>query len=287
MEGKNFNNSLSKIFSNSTFRGIAQSGSSDYFYEKLKKYNTVLSVTSGTQVKAVLQNAYNYLSRNYRNEYIYKNTIVNKILLGKHSLNTSTMLNEFKVGNSIADIIFLNGTSAVYEIKTELDTPDKLKKQIEDYKKVFAKVYLVTHNSLTKRYLSLIENDAVGLYSLSPKLNLSLIKEANIDYSQLSNEAILKALRKNEYLGVIKEYFGELPCTTSIKLFKECLSLAKNIEPILLHDLMLEQLKKRKPKESNSLQSELLPKELKHICLCINPSRKEYDNLFDFINQKI
>ena len=41
-----------------------------------------------------------YLGRNYRNEYVAKNTIINNILLGRHSVNTATMLNELKVAGS-------------------------------------------------------------------------------------------------------------------------------------------------------------------------------------------
>src|SRR5258705_3315018 len=135
-----FNRSLSRIFTNPTFKTIVQTGSCSYILNKLKKYDSQLSITPGTQVKDVIESAYAYISRNYRNEYVYKNTIANNILLGRHSLNTATMLNEFKVASSIADIVIINGTSTVYEIKTELDSPEKLNKQIENYKKVFDKV---------------------------------------------------------------------------------------------------------------------------------------------------
>lgn len=47
------------------------------------------------------------------------NVIANKILLGKHSLNTSHMLSEFRVGYNKADVVIINGTSSVYEIKSE------------------------------------------------------------------------------------------------------------------------------------------------------------------------
>lgn len=279
-----FNRSLSLIFSNSVFKQVVQTGTSDYFFSKLQKYGSHLSLESGMLVKDILCVAYGYLGKNYRNEYIYKNTILNKILLGRHSIRTAVMLNEFKVGNSIADILVINGTSTVYEIKTELDSPDKLKKQLEDYKKAFAKVYIVTHYSLASKYLSLIEGSTVGLLSLSERFNLTVTKEAIEDYSCLCNDTILKSLRKEEYSAIIKIFYGSLPRVSNIHFFKECLNRAKEIEPKLLHELMLEQLRKRRLFESNFLELESLPRELKHICLCINPSKKEYKNLFHFLN---
>jgi len=279
-----FNRSLSLIFSNSVFKQIAQSGYSDYFISKLRKYNSVLSLKEGTQVKDILVVAYGYLGKNYRNEYIYKNTILNKILIGRHSVRTATMLNEFKVGKSIADTVIINGTSTVYEIKTELDSPDKLQKQIEDYKKAFAKIYLVTHHSLTSKYLSLVEGSNVGLLSLSCRSNLTVTKEAIEDHSFLCNDVIMRALRKEEYSAIIKKVYGSIPNLPNIRFFSECLNIARDIEPQVVHKLMLEQLRKRTPFESDFLESEFLPIELKHICLCINPSKKEYNNLFHFLN---
>jgi hypothetical protein len=266
------------------FRQIVQSGTSDYFIDKLKKYDTQLPVNAGLQVKNVIENAYGYLSKNYRNEYVYKNTLVNKILLGRHSLKTATMLNEFKVANSVADAVIINGTSTVYEIKTELDSPEKLQKQIEDYQKAFAKIYLVTHHSLATRYQALIAGTNVGLLCLSGRFNLSVVKDADEDYDGLNNEVMMRCLRKEEYSYIIKEHFGNLPTVSNINFFKECLSLAQQIEPSILYGLMISQLRKRIPVNGDFLESKTLPKELKHICFCINPTKAEYNNLFHFLN---
>jgi uncharacterized protein (UPF0305 family) len=220
-----FNRSLSRIFTNPVFKQIAQSGSCNYFLDKLKKYDSLLSINPGMKVKNVIENAYGYLSKNYRNEYVYKNTLLNNILLGRHSIKTATMLNEFKVANSIADTVIINGTSTVYEIKTELDSPDKLQKQIEDYKKVFSKIFLVTHHSLSSRYLSLIQHNAVGLLSLSGRFNLTTVKEAEDDFSCLDNDTMIKSLRKEEYSSIIKLFTGSVPSVPNIRFFTECLRL--------------------------------------------------------------
>ncbi|CEG29819.1 sce7726 family protein [Bacillus sp. B-jedd] len=52
---------------------------------------------------------------------------------------------ELNVGSSRLDIGRINGKSIAYEIKTELDSLDKLDKQIKDYSKVFEYVYIIIH----------------------------------------------------------------------------------------------------------------------------------------------
>jgi hypothetical protein len=279
-----FNRSLSRIFTNPVFKQIIQSGSSPYFLSKLKKYDSLLSITPGMQVKNVLKNAYGYLSKNYRNEYVYKNTLVNNILLGRHSVRTATMLNEFKVGSSIADAVVINGTSTVYEIKTELDSSDKLHKQLEDYRKAFVKIFLVTHHSLAAKYLELVKNTSTGLLSLSGRFSLKTEKDAEENYADLSNETMMKCLRKEEYSAIIQQFTGGLPAVSNIQFFKECLSLARQMDPHDLHEKMLQQLRGRSLAESSCLESDQLPKELKQICLCINPTKQEYNKLFHFLN---
>lgn len=282
-----FNRSISQIFTNPVFREVAQSGTSDYILSQIRKYQHQLSAGPGSPIRNVIENAYGYLGRNYRNEYVYKNTIINNILLGRHSVNTATMLNELKVAGSIADTVIINGTSTVYEIKTELDNPAKLEKQVDDYRKAFVKVYLVTHHSLTERYQSLIKDKPVGLLSLSGRFNLTTVKPATEDYDGLDTDSMMKTLRKDEYCAVIEDYFGRLPEVSNIRFFSECLRLAREIEPRTLHEMMLTRLKKRVPGDSQSLASSTIPREIKHICLCIDPSRAEYNNLSHFLNHNI
>lgn len=282
-----FSRSISRIFTNPIFREVIATGDSKYFWSKVGKYKHLLIKHPQAQIKHIVSEAYCYLGRNYRNEYIYKNTILNNILLGRHSLRTATMLDEFKVAGSIADVVILNGTSTVYEIKTELDSPEKLKKQLQDYRKAFSKVFLVVHNSIADKYLQLISNSSVGLLSLSDRFNLSLVKEATEDYSELCNTTMMKMLRKGEYTNIIRRYKGSIPNVSNIRFFSECLRIAVEIDSKTLHDLILTELRARKPLAIESLESDALPRELKHICLCVNPSKAEYQNLHNFLNLSI
>ncbi len=81
----------------------------------------------------LISEIYSFMSRFYRNEYYYQNTLLNKLLIGKHSVNTTTALTQVPISKSKADFILINGKAVVYEIKTELDNFERLDTQIKVY----------------------------------------------------------------------------------------------------------------------------------------------------------
>ena len=87
---------------------------------------------------------YNLLFKQYRCEYVYKNTIATKLFLSRHSLQNSFMTDEIRSASSRADVAILNGTSTVYEIKSHYDSFDRLDGQLLDYKRVFDRICIVT-----------------------------------------------------------------------------------------------------------------------------------------------
>lgn len=77
---------------------------------------------------------------------------------------------EMKVGNSRLDIGRINGSSHVYEIKTELDSLNKLEKQLNDYSKVFEYINIVVHPKHLKKSRELIsEYCGIKTYDINNK----------------------------------------------------------------------------------------------------------------------
>ena len=151
---------LSQIFTPNIVRNIVKENSIGLYNRKIKKHlKTNKNLTTNSQI---LSELYSLLEKDYRCEYIYKNQIFQN-LISKYSLENSSIFSEFKVGGSIADLFFLNGSIRIYEIKTELDTLTKLEKQIEDYFKVANKVYIVTDENYSEKILSKYENSKVGI----------------------------------------------------------------------------------------------------------------------------
>lgn len=275
--------SLSQIISPSNFKRIVRDGDCYSTFYKIKKYT---AVTNSTTNLDAINSIYNSLLKNYKNEYVYKNILTNKLLLKKYSLKNTIALNEFNIGKSIADFVLLNGEARVYEIKTELDNLEKLDKQILDYCKFGDKVYIVTSSKHVNKLIELYDNSTIGIIELTSRNALKTIKEATSNEVSFSYETLFKTLRKQEYLDIIEEYYNVTPKVSNTRIFKECLALAQKIEISLFQKLVVKKLKSRNISNPKKIQDKAIPESLKHICYSLDFSKNEYEKLDAFLNQK-
>jgi len=276
--------SLSQLFTPTTFSKIVRKNDYLIIDNRLKKH---IINTKGLSRIDLIRTIFNKLEKQYKSEYIYKNMLINKLLLGKYSLNTTTVINELKIKNSIADFVLLNGEIRIFEIKTELDSLRKLDKQVKDYKTFANKVFIVTNSKYVNSLLELYQDDTIGIIEYTTKKTLKEIKPAIEDNDYLNYEVLFKALRKNEYLELINNYFGFIPDVPNTLIFKECLKLAKTIEVSVFQKLVLKQLKKRKIRHPDLLKSTRTPYELKYLCYTLDFNEKEYKTLYEFLNKTI
>lgn len=274
--------SLSQLLSNSVFKNLINCNTT-IFSERINKHLLECKFSNYSDFISTL---YKNLVSDYRNEYVYKNTLINELLLKKYSLETTTVINEFNIGSSIADFVLLNGQARVYEIKTEYDSLDKLTKQISDYLKFADKVYVVASGKFIEKLLQEYNNSCVGIIEFAEGNRLITVKDAQKNELFLDHLTIFKVLRKSEYLEIVKSYFGYLPNVPNTRIFKECFSLIETIDIFEFQLLVIEILKKRKLKCPDLLLSEKTPYELKHICYSLNLNRKEYQTLFNFLKYK-
>lgn len=274
--------SLSQLLTPAVFKRIIK--------DDLKIYNNLIKkhIQSSFQVSnsELINHLYASLNTNYKNEYVYKNILLNELLLKKYSLSNSTMLNEFKIGDSIADFILLNGEARVYEIKTELDSLAKLKKQLNDYLKFANKVYIVANSKFIEKIKLEYTNDLFGIIELTAQNELIEVREAKVNHEFLDHITLFKTLRKKEYIEIINHFFGFTPDVPNTQIFKECLSLAMKIDVVEFQKLVFNKLKERNLKCPDLLTSSSTPYELKHICYTMNLSSNDYNSLHNFLSNK-
>lgn len=278
------NRTISNLFAVPAFKQVFDTGFSPLFVERMNKYRSSIGIRKNAVIGKAIVKAYSHLIDHYRNEYVYKNTIANKLLSERHDLDGAGLINELKIGNSIADVTVINGTNTTYEIKTELDSPDKLQKQLADYRTVSDKVFVVTHHSLVKKYEQLIQGASVGLIAFTENRTLETVIEAEKVDCYLDNTMMMNILRKHEYSAIVEHCFGSLPKVSNIHFYSACNRLISEINPLAFHEMVLDQLRKRIFKEKNMLSSRSTPFELKHICLAHNPNKREFQNLHNFLN---
>ncbi len=229
---------------------------------------------------------YSLLQSSYRNEYYFKNTLFTR-LVKHYGLEKSVALDEFRIGGSIADFVFLNGEACVYEIKTAFDDLSKLKKQASDYLQFADKVYLVTSPKHKDLAFKLLEDSSVGIIILDNDNNFQEVKKAQKETGTLKHETIFKTLRKSEYTRLIADHFGVLPNVPNTMIFKACLELSKNIPIESFQKKALMLLKNRQIAHVDLLQSANVPHELKHICYTLNLNSGQYNQLFTLLKQPV
>lgn len=236
--------SLGRAFSPLVLKSIIESGYSKYLNEVLTNSGIIGQIDLDMTVGEFLEWLYDNMSSHYRNEYIYKNAIANKILLGKYSLNTAYMLTEFRVENCRADVVVLNGTSNVYEIKSEYDSFDRIQSQVNSYIKMFDLVNVITSCSKIDKVGAGLPAE-IGLLGLTSKSTIRTFRKAVSLKNEVKPEVIFDSLRKSEYLKIIKKKFGFVPDVPNTRIYRECRELFCRLAPEVAHDEMVEVLKVR------------------------------------------
>lgn len=234
-----------------------------------------------------IKKMYSYMSKKHRNEYFYKNTLINKILLGKHSVRTSTAIRELPINNNILDLLIINGIGQVYEIKTGLDNLNRLNSQLEAYYTVFSYCNVVTDVTHLQEIKDRLDGTPTGIIVLTQRGTLHVEKKAINCDDYLNSKAIFNVLRKYEFENILKKVYGYLPQTTQSKYYDACFNLFEQIEVKRAQNIMLKELKKRSSiNESNYQNFQSIPKEIKSLVYFSDYKDKEFDSLNRFLNMK-
>lgn len=228
---------------------------------------------------------YKSLSRSYRCEYVYKNEIINQLLLKKYGTKHTVAFNEFKVGDSIVDFAMMNGESKAFEIKTSLDSPRRLKKQMDDYRRLFNRCYIVVDESEFDDYAESVD-DEVGIVTLSYDRGYIRLEERRAAslWAEIDPHAMMKCLRTCEYEDIVKTHIGALPDVPAYDMYGACEESICGISHSELNHYFLEEVKKRK-NAIGLLQH--TPKELRQMVLSMNLSKKEVEILLNRLNNPI
>ncbi len=271
---------LNRLFTQYIFGELVESHKNSTYCTVIERY---LSDETNLCNGELIRKIYRYMAKNYRNEYFYQNTLLNKLLLGRHSLNTTSALTQIPIGKSKADFVLINGKAVVYEIKTELDSFERLKTQLTDYYKAFNHVCVVTCEGNYEKLTALLEDPTVGICVLTNRNTLQFRREPQENNKNLSYEAIFKILHKKEFENVLIEYFDETPQTTPVFYYDECFRWFSQIPLEHVYRLTLKQLKKR-----NRIVKEYfynVPYELKSLMYFYNASDSDYLGLNTFLKE--
>ena len=241
---------INRVFTRKVLSDLLAKGTNDVFDNVVKRY--ICDPESKTH-EQIFSEIYVQLGKENRNEYYYMNTLLDKLLVGIHSVNTTTALSQVHIGQHIADFVMLNGEGRVYEIKSDLDNFNRLYDQLSEYFTAFSKVSVLAsireHEKLQRTLSDFGEmGDAIGIYVLSGDdtiFSRTRSKEPKQFDENLNHTNIFKLLRKREYETIIKKYFGELPKVAPVFHFRACLEQFKQIAILEAQKSVIAELKRR------------------------------------------
>lgn len=258
---------LTRLFSPTVFRDFATNGRSRLYSSVAKQSELLGSLSPESSVADTFETAFSVLgTAGNRDEYIYRSAITQKILLGRHSLRTASIVNEVRAGSSKADVVILNGTSTAYEIKSERDSIARLPGQLDSYLKVFASVNVVTSSSHLDGVLRIAPKD-VGVMVLSPRFTISVVRDALDAPARIDPCMVLDSIRLPEARSILTSLgidFPEVPNTLVRAALRE---IFKDIDPVTLHRETVRCLKKTRSQSTSAAFVDQLPRSLKAMAL--------------------
>lgn len=288
---KSMGSVLARFFSAGVLKELARTGHSKVAANLIRHHHVLGDCDDNLSVGEFYDSIFDKLVQGYRHEYVYKNAIAEKILLGRYSLNSAFMLTEFRVDNCKADAVVLNGTSHVYEIKSEMDSYERIDRQLEAYRKVFDCITVVTTEKLYDTICERVPSEigvmvlAENKYSFKTK---NCRREAKTNKSNVVPSIIFESLQRREYTKIIKDVLGKtFDGVPNTKIHKEAKAYFSKIPPEIAHQKMVEVLTNRRQVKNLSEFIFEVPHSLKAASISLRLTKDERNRFIDLMNSKI
>lgn len=278
---------IGRLFSPAVIRELARQGRSSLFSRLIGELAPWGLYSSDTSVGELFDIAFGILQKkDFRNEYVYKAAIAHKVLLGTHSLKSAVMMNEFRVGNCKADTVILNGTSTVYEIKSERDSLSRLESQILSYQNVFAKINVIVGSNHLDSVLSSVPIDT-GVLLLNDRLQISTIREAIDSSGKAKPDAIFDSIRLDEAKKILKFYGFNIPNLPNTLIGQALKKDFVKLSPEDAHNGMVKIL--RTTRSMSLLQDFVsdLPVSIQQAALSANLKKQDQVRVINAINARV
>lgn len=274
---------INRVFSRSTFSSILKGKTPLTYINTIKRY---INTAEGKTNRQLISEIYSYIDINHRNEYYYKNTLLNTLLINNpnHNPYTTVALTEIPIAKSKVDFVLINGKANVYEIKTELDNFERLSTQLRDYYQAFDHVSVVTAPCNEEKIkLFLKNNKKVGILILDQNGTLRTVREPICFRKNLSKTVMFNILRKSEYEEVLINLGKKLPSVSQFEYYKACSEIFNKIQINRLYTEYCKVLKKRCHIEFEHLIQ--MPTELSALAYFSKMNKNDYAKISDFLNQ--
>ncbi|MGF6423750.1 hypothetical protein ABIE11_003274 [Lelliottia sp. 489] len=279
---------LSRMFSISVISEIAKKGKSPLFSRLMVESCAFENQQNeNATIGDVFDVAFSLIRRaGIRNEYVFRSALVHNVLLGRHSLRTASMLAEFRIGTSKADMIILNGSGTVYEIKSDRDSLARLESQIANYRKAFSKIYVIAGDSHIDDVLCKTSED-IGVLSLVRWNRISVVRDAKENNDFLCPATMFDSLRISEAKDILKQFKIEPPVLPNTLLRSAIRSVFEELNPIEVQKCMIKTLKRTRNLSPLSNLISNLPNALQSVALITQLRNKDRERLVETLGKPL
>ena len=278
---------IAKLFSKTALQDLCHYGRSPCVAKTVENLSRVGAIAPTDRVSDLYEAAFTILkSKDNRHEYVYKSALTTNILLGTHSLSTASMLTEFRVRKTKADLIILNGTSTAYEIKSERDSLTKLERQISDYRSVFASVYAIVGENHIDAATDLVPKD-VGILRLTDRHRISTIRKAINLPGRTDPEAIFDSIRLDEAKHILSVNKIRIPDVPNTEMYLALKGLFAKLSPSKAHSGMVDTLRLTRSQEPLREILFQLPRSLRSAALSSIGKWKDHEPLLNAMNASV
>lgn len=274
---------MTRLFSSSVYREMATKGRSALFARLVRMIETDQRRRDSTVADA-FNSAFDVLKiAGLRDEYVYRAALTKKVLLGRHSLNTACMLNEFRAGACKADLAILNGTATVYEIKSERDSLARLTNQLVNYQKVFASVNVIASESHVDDVLAIVPHH-IGVLRLTRRYTIEIMRDAVITPQRTCSATIFESVRAAEACEMLKILGVDVPELPNTRRHAAMRSLFSGLPSQDVHAAMVKTLKRTRNLAPLSELIDRLPHSLHAAALSIQVRRDDHKRLVEAVS---
>ncbi|CAM5775532.1 hypothetical protein LMIY3S_05071 [Labrys miyagiensis] len=275
---------MTRLFSSGVFREMAKKGRSPLLSRLLALAEISHHCSGNATVGDAFDSAFDVLkTAGLRDEYVYRAAITHKLLMGTHSLNTACMLNEFRAGACKADLAILNGTATVYEIKSERDSLARLANQVDNYKRVFAKVYVIASESHVSGVLGVVPDD-VGVMMLSSRYRISTVRDTEDRPDRICPTTVFESLRSAEAAAILTQLGIVVPIVPNTQRHAAMRELFETLDPAAVHVAMVRTLKRTRNLAPLRNLVERLPRSLHAAALSIQVRRADHHRIVEAVS---
>lgn len=275
---------MTRVFSPAVFREIAKKGRSPLFTRLFAMTDVADRCADNATVGDAFDATFDVLKLvGRRDEYIYRSALTHNVLMGTHSLNTACMLTEFRAGACKADLAILNGTATVYEIKSERDSLARLANQVDNYKQVFAKVYVIASKAHIQGVLNTVPCD-VGVMMLTSRYRISIVREAEDRPERICPATVFESLRTTEAAAILKRLKIEVPDVPNTQRHTAMRAVFAELDATSVHKAMVSTLKRTRNLAPLSALVDQLPRSLHAAALSIQVRRADHGRIVEAVS---